>query len=502
MATTSIVDARVSVLWPTMAQRYEGVVVEWNAALSQHLVRYDDGDERWMDLRAFTYTVLLADVAAAVSSSSSSSRSASVPAVEATSSGEAAAAARDGRGYPRAEARTPLWAIGERVAILPTSAPDVAPASVERSVGVVQLWTCRNSWCTVLLDDGSTAKVRPRRMEALDGTRRWVEARLAKQPLTRRGPRGGGANSAKATQSATQWGSAASLPQSSAATGASSSGGGTFGTRRTRALEASRAKAPNRGKSRTKLAKLPIAVLLKLTPWRAYRTATLDRTHLALLSDCTEYHSSSRWPRPRDAAPPAKRRKKESGGGSGGGGAPYKKKSHKKKQTTARTRKPREERVRLPKGPPMPKKPATAYTMYVATRRSNRRADDPENFKAFAKKIGAEWTALDSAERSPYDDRAAANKQRWVEDMEHFRVAQEATRALATALAAIPDVAVAPSPEPKAPEAPVAVEAGAAAVVVAASVAPLVASAGAGSASSGGDWLGLSGTYSQILGGK
>ena len=327
----------------------------------------------------------------------------------------------------------PCFSVNERVNVLPGKTPDAADDSVPRRGGSVEFWTCRNSWCTVLMDDtGKAEKVRPRRLEdAVTGVRRWVVAKAAKDALVvHRLPKG-------------PKGSKASKRRSGKAIG-----GPAPRTKRQRAMEEA-------SKTRTKKPKLmQIAELLVLEPWRGHRAAVLDREHLITLSECTEFHSDHRWP-----ALPRKTR--------GAGGVSHKKKSHKKshkkKQPGAsalpppRSYKPRvraesdeDRRRERSYAPQQPKKPIAAYTSFVVHRRtSGAEPDDPCDFKSMAKKIGAEWKALDAAARKPFLKIAALDKERYARDVKAYRAALTIPTALTGESAALPvGAAAAPATVP------------------------------------------------------
>lgn len=73
--------------------------------------------------------------------------------------------------------------------------------------------------------------------------------------------------------------------------------------------------------------------------------------------------------------------------------------------------------------PGKPRGKMTAYAFFVQTFRAEHKRERPNEtvvFAEFSKKCAAKWKQMDGTGKRPYEDMAARDKLRWVEEMKHY----------------------------------------------------------------------------------
>eukprot|EP01050_Picozoa_sp_SAG11_P025665 SAG11_NODE_5870_length_1444_cov_1.449814_1_plen_163_part_00 len=73
------------------------------------------------------------------------------------------------------------------------------------------------------------------------------------------------------------------------------------------------------------------------------------------------------------------------------------------------------------KDPDAPKRGMSAFMFYSVKRRPQLKAQNPDwAFGEFAKAIGAEWAGMSDKQKKPYNNQAAKDKQRYLDEMEDY----------------------------------------------------------------------------------
>ncbi|KAL9187373.1 hypothetical protein ACHAXT_001476 [Thalassiosira profunda] len=121
-----------------------------------------------------------------------------------------------------------------------------------------------------------------------------------------------------------------------------------------------------------------------------------------------------------DSDEPKKKKPKSKKKKEGKGGESKVKSKEEEKPAVAKKKKPKKK-----VDPNEPKRPASAYIMFMKDNRSRIAKENPElDFREIASKVGQVWKELSEDESKPYKEEAAAAMKKWKTAMEEYRQAK------------------------------------------------------------------------------